>query len=214
MSRAEDKPMCRVARRWLRSGGLLGAVLMVTGLLLVAAPAPVQAHTDLVGSTPRAGDTVAFTTDRLVLVFGDELAESGQVAVRDADDVDVVSGRGTVTGDTFEVPLELRRAGRHVVTYRVAAGDGHVVVGEFSFVVAKARPAGRVDTESEASTTPGRSTPDLPTSAPAPAVAPEPESSAVTPAWWLVAMAAAAGAGVLLHRVLSRGSGKAIPPRG
>lgn len=211
MKQGEVEAVHRERRTRPRStGALLRVTAIVAALAALASPAPVHAHTDLVGSTPRPGDTVSMRTDQLVLVFGEALAGPGQVTARDADDHDVVTGRSSVTGDTLEVPLDLRRAGRHVVTYRVVAADGHVVVGEFDFVVFSPPPRAQSEVredggaaDSVASRDDGRSGTNLPPTA-AEVGLPEAatESSNLTPAWWLVAIGASACLAWLLLRLL------------
>ncbi|VXB16518.1 copper resistance CopC family protein [Nocardioides sp. AX2bis] len=115
---------------------LLAGVLLLAALLLGVA-APALAHSDLVGSTPRDGDAVLIGTDRLVLVFADDLLPgSEQVVVQDPAGADVVAGPASVTGETLEVRIDLTRSGRHLATYRVLSADGHAVVGELTFDVA------------------------------------------------------------------------------
>lgn len=161
------------------------ALLVVLALLLTV-PSPALAHSDLVGSTPRDGDTVSLRTDRLVLVFGDDLLPgSEQVVVRDAAGEDVVAGTPSVTGGTLEVPLDLSAPGPHLVTYRVLSGDGHAVVGELSFdVVGTGAPAVAVT----------------------PAVAEASGGPLGSPIWWLAGAVGAVGAVALLRRGLA-------PPR-
>jgi methionine-rich copper-binding protein CopC len=214
MNGIEEPGMSRTQPRRHRSVVTrLPAVLLLATLLAVAAPFAAHAHTDLVGSTPRAGDTVAMGTGRLVLVFGDDLAGSAQVAVRDADEVDVAGGGTSVRGDTVEVPLDLQRSGRHVVTYRVVSADGHVVVGEFAFEVARApgtprEPAPQRGGEGAAplASTRGDRAASAPLEGAAGVAVPEAtaESSPLTPARGLVAVGVAATACWLLLRRLPR----------
>ena len=128
--------MGRRGRSWARAWALLG----VLGVLLCGAPTPAYAHADLVASTPRAGDTVSAATDSLVLVFSEGvLATSAQVVVREPGGGDVVGGAVTADGTSLQVPLRLATAGRHEVSYRVTAADGHPLVGQYAFRVEPAR---------------------------------------------------------------------------
>lgn len=127
-------------------GSLARAVaLLVAGTVLALSwPAAGQAHTDLLGSTPRAGESVALTTDRVVLQFSADLvAEGSHVAVVDPTGTDVATDEAATLGDTVSVPVALVRPGRHAVTYRVLAADGHVLVGSLDFTV---RPAASAPT--------------------------------------------------------------------
>lgn len=161
--------------------------LLIILTLLLAVPSPALAHSDLVGSTPRDGDSVSLRTDRLVLVFADDLLPgSEQVVVRDPAGEDVVAGTPSVTGGTLEVPIHLPTPGLHLVTYRVLSGDGHAVVGELSFDV----------------TGPGG-----PAVAVTPAVTEATGGTPVPPIWWLVGAGAAIGGVVLLRRRLGPSRG-------
>lgn len=120
----------------------LTAVVTVVALMFPLGSTPSEAHTDLVASAPRAGETVGTATERVVLTFGLELTPgSAQVVVLDPRGVDAVTGAPSMSGASLEVPVRLGRPGRHEVTYRALASDGHVVVGELAFEVA-ARGAG------------------------------------------------------------------------
>lgn len=170
-----------VRSRGRRSWCAAPAWVVILALLLTV-PSPALAHSDLVGSTPRDGDTVALRTDRLVLVFGDEiLPGSEQVVVRDPAGHDAVAGRPSVTGGALDVPIDLLVPGRHQVTYRVLSDDGHAVVGELSFDVAG--PGG-------------------PAVAVTPAVTEATGGTLVPPIWWLAGAGAAVGGLVLLRRRL------------
>lgn len=101
-----------------------------TGTLAV----PAHAHTDLLASSPAAGDVVPASTDRLILSFAQEVVPtSGHVTVVGPGGTDVTAGDVDVQGTLVEVPLELSASGSHTVTYRVVAADGHVATGDFTF---------------------------------------------------------------------------------
>ncbi len=185
------------------AGRVAGELVYLVLVLLVLLPAPAQAHTDLVGSTPRDGDTVSVATDRLVLVFGEDLV-SGRVVVRDPEDLDVVAGSGPaaggVVGSTLEVPLDLRTTGRHVATYRVVAADGDTVVGEISFEVTDRTDAG-------AGPAPAGSPGPLAEAAAAGLPVSSDDDALVPPVRWLLGAVSVLGAVVVL-----RGVGRALRP--
>ena len=113
-------------------------------VLLGGWPTAAHAHTDLVASTPRGGDTLTATTDQVVLVFAEDVvAGSAQVAVRGPEGGDAVRGAPEVDGSTVRVPVHLISAGPHEVSYRVTSTDGHPVVGGYSFRVESREGAGR-----------------------------------------------------------------------
>ncbi|WP_051706154.1 copper resistance CopC family protein [Nocardioides aequoreus] len=204
-SRVDDLSATAVAR--------LSALALLLAVLLAVWPAPARAHSDLVGSTPRAGDTVALGTERLVLVFSDPLVPGqAQVLVRDAAGRDVSTGRPALDGPSVEVPLRLQRPGRHAVTYRVLSADGHTVVGELAFSVRA--PA---DAPASAGPAPGTTSGSAPsgqdvgagtTAVPVvPEVALPAQSVEDTwvpsPLWWLAALSGLAVAAALLRRLRS-----------
>lgn len=184
----------------------LAALLLLLGVVVAAWAPPAQAHSELVASTPQAGDTVGLDTDRLVLVFSDPLTPGqAQVLVRDGAGKDVAAGAPRLDGPTLEVPLRLHRAGPHTVAYRVLSTDGHTVVGELDFAVRGRPDAGRsadADPAAPASSTPdtagegvgadaGAATPSAAPVADA-ALASESTASVPAPLWWV------AGAAVLV----------------
>lgn len=132
------------AHRWRLDGARLLLTLLAT-VLFASWPMAAHAHTELVASTPSAGDSVALSTQRLVLVFGADLVPgAGQVVVRDPAGADVTAGGPTISGGTVEVPLELATPGRHDVSYRVTGSDGHPIVASFTFDATR-DGAGRTD---------------------------------------------------------------------
>ena len=115
-----------------------GRRLVVTACMLVALapPAPAEAHTDLVGSIPGAGDVVAAAPGDVTLAFSTDLvAEGTQVVVRDPGGRDLATTWSTF-GSQVRVRLgPVERSGTYAVTYRAVAGDGHPVTGDYRFRV-------------------------------------------------------------------------------
>lgn len=119
-----------VARTWLTL--LLGPVL---GLVLTAGPA--HAHTDLLGSSPAAGEAVSVETDALMLSFAGEVVPgTAAVSVIGPDGREATHGPTVVDGALVRVGVRLAATGEHAVSYRVVAADGHVVTGGLRFAVA------------------------------------------------------------------------------
>jgi len=119
------------ARR--RAAAVLAALVLGLGWSLTLTP-PAHAHTDLLASTPAAGDVVSTTTDRLILSFVQPVEpSSGSVTVVGPDGEDVTAGDVDVQRALVQVPLHLRGTGSHTVAYRVVAADGHVVSGGLTF---------------------------------------------------------------------------------
>jgi copper resistance protein C len=116
---------------------LQGVASVLLGLgIVVAAPAAVFAHTDLVASTP-AEDAVA---DRAVtsvrLSFESPLRPGLAEMVVIGEGGDRVVGPPTVEGRQVRIPVHpLDVAGRYEVSYRVVSVDGHPITGHFRFEV-------------------------------------------------------------------------------
>ncbi len=118
---------------WRRRFAVLLHVALLAFLLL-AVPAPAQAHTDLVSSSPAGNALVPLTTDRLVLAFSEDVVPVGsEVVVRDRTGVEVTLGAPGRAGNSLVVRLHLVEPGRHVVSYRVVGADGHPVTGSYTF---------------------------------------------------------------------------------
>ncbi len=127
---------------WRRRFAVLLPVAALAFLLL-AVPAPAQAHTDLVSSSPAENALVPLATDRLVLVFSEDVVPVGsQVVVRDRSGVEVTLGAPGRAGNSLVVRLHLVEPGRHVVSYRVVGADGHPVTGGYTFRAVAAGVAG------------------------------------------------------------------------
>lgn len=155
----------------------LAAAAIVAGIL--GLPVPAHAHTELVRSSPVARSVVPLTTDRLTLVFSDDLVPlASDVAVRDDSDTDVSVAKPATEGSSVVVGLELASPGRHSVAYRVVGSDGHVVSGTWSFTAAAGASREPSEVVAEREETPGVS---------------------VRPRW-VVAVACLAGALLVLHR--------------
>jgi len=117
-------------RRYL----IICTVLSFTGAHMT----PASAHTTLVSSSPANGSLISVWPSEIVLTFAEPLATiSGssvnQVTVTNAEANDV-GGKVTVNGEQITVATtENALPGPVLVNYRVAASDGHVVEGEFTF---------------------------------------------------------------------------------
>lgn len=99
---------------------------------------PAEAHTTLVSSVPANDSLVSFWPKEITLKFAEPLAKiSGaslnQVSVTNALAEDI-GGAVTVKGDLLSIATKENTAsGPVLVSFRVAASDGHVVEGEYAF---------------------------------------------------------------------------------
>lgn len=110
---------------------------LVVAAAVVIGVSPVAAHARLVLGTPASGATV--TSPRTItLTFSERFAAPfSSVEVEDGRGRAVsltktVSEDGKTLGGTFEAPLT---AGTYLVTWAIAAGDGHRMTGTYSFTV-------------------------------------------------------------------------------
>jgi len=123
-------------RRGPRALLIVGCVLV----LLTAAPSSAGAHAVLLTTTPGWGAVLGATPHEIKLVYDEPVVPLyARVAVVSAGGQDL-AGPPDVAGSVVSVPLQPGRAGSYTVRWRmVAAADGHVTEGAFSFGV-RAKP--------------------------------------------------------------------------
>ena len=114
-----------------RYAGALAAIFL--------AIAPVaSAHTTLISSDPVHDTTIQQWPDHLTLTFGEPLqvlagAQINKVSVTNANAASL-EGATTVNGAVLTVAVRPNNAeGPVLVNYRVAAADGHILDGEYTF---------------------------------------------------------------------------------
>jgi methionine-rich copper-binding protein CopC len=114
-----------------RYAGALAAIFL--------AIAPVaSAHTTLISSDPVHDTTIQQWPDHLTLTFGEPLqvlagAQINKVSVTNANAASL-EGATTVRGAVLTVNVSPNSAeGPVLVNYRVAAADGHILDGEYTF---------------------------------------------------------------------------------
>lgn len=115
---------------------LSGALFFFCTLLFSS---PVQAHTELVSATPAAGTSLSEFPADVTLIFNEKLLIVGNENPNKIEVFDesgsLLSGSSVVTGATITVPSGINGNGNFTVKYHVAAQDGHVVEGSYSFSV-------------------------------------------------------------------------------
>ena len=119
-------------RRW--AGALL---VVLTALFVTVSAAPVQAHAELVSSTPADGARVDRSPPRVQLRFTESVRLiDGGLSLLGPDGTPVDTPGATARGSTvsWPMPQNLPR-GRYLVSWRVISADGHPVSGAFSFGV-------------------------------------------------------------------------------
>lgn len=104
---------------------------------IVVAPAnPAFAHSELLESTPAAGETLPEPPEQVELVFGENVQEQGGAIVVQAADGSRVDQANTFATDANVATVQLAKtapSGKYTVNYRVVSADGHIVNGTFSY---------------------------------------------------------------------------------
>ena len=112
-------------------------VSTLAALFLAIAPVA-SAHTTLISSDPVHDTTIQQWPDHLTLTFGEPLqvlagAQINKVSVTNAN-AESLEGDTTVNGAVLTVAVRPNNAeGPVLVNYRVAAADGHILDGEYTF---------------------------------------------------------------------------------
>lgn len=116
-------------------GAAVATALTAVALGLSAAPA--GAHSALIDSTPREGQTLTAAPTTIELTYNGDVQDVGAfVALRDADDEVVAELKPRISGAvvTAQVPTTLA-AGRYSIVWRVVSSDGHPIQGAIPFSV-------------------------------------------------------------------------------
>jgi methionine-rich copper-binding protein CopC len=116
----------------------------ITSLLIVAIIAvgstAASAHTVLIASNPAKGSTIKVLPTKVTLKFADPLLTLGKrainrVVVTDPHSKVVTTGKDMVKGAILTGLMMIANpiVGIYKVNYRVAAQDGHIVTGSYTF---------------------------------------------------------------------------------
>jgi len=119
------------------------AALSLLALAVATLPVPADSHAVLVRSTPAARAVLSHPPDRVRLWFNERLEPafssvtvwSGSGARMDRQDVRV----GPDDPNQLSVTLPALDPGTYTVRFRVLSVDGHIVEGNFSFMI-KTKP--------------------------------------------------------------------------
>jgi copper resistance protein C len=104
--------------------------------LTTAISMPAFAHSELQSATPGDGETITEATDHVTLTFGGKIEDGSDIDVTDAagETIDpkalkIDNNKMTVT---FDEPLD---NSTYKVNWDIISGDGHTLMGEYSFTV-------------------------------------------------------------------------------
>lgn len=173
----------------------LGCALTMSALL--AGSAAAGAHTELLGSNPADGATVATSPAQVTLTFTQDVQPGFTSVTVVAPDGTQAQGGGPVeNGSTVSVPVRpLSTLGVYTIGYRVLSADGHPVEGSIRFSYrGSPTPSARAPVPTSAD----------PTTTSAPALS-DPHESSNTPLWpWAVGIVVLLAAGVITALRLGR----------
>jgi len=176
---------CPVVVGRLMSNGRLVVVAVILGTVIFGGGRPAAAHTELESSTPADGEAVAAPVTDITLVFtqGVSTVETGYEVLDPAGQVRTPTANAQPSPATVVLQFDPPLAGGAVgVRWAVAAEDGHIIEGTFSFSVTAPAPTTTVarapTTTVAATTTTALSAPT--TTAPPTTVAATPTSAVVT----------------------------------
>lgn len=117
---------------------LLGVIV----LCLITGTPTANAHTILISSTPAIGATIKELPSKISLRFADKLLTLGKrvinrVTVIDSTNSIISSKREVTQGFSLSNVLNTKspHRGIYTVMYRVAAEDGHLVTGSYTFTL-------------------------------------------------------------------------------
>jgi len=168
------------------------AVVLAVGTALLLGAAPAWAHSQLDGSSPADGSSVATPPPSVSLTFNEDVQPGFTViTLIGPDGKDYHRGDVTETDQTVTVgALPLGPAGVYQIGYRVVSADGHPVSGKTTFTLTTAGPGA-----------PEAKVPAAPDAVPS-AAPPEAEGAPVWP--WIVGAVVLVAGGVVLALRLGR----------
>lgn len=120
----------RIVRTALAAGAAAG--------LVIAAAAPAWAHSQLVASTPAAGEVLTALPDEFSVTLSENLlvdAGTSAFALRVVDDEGHYFGDGCleIDGDTVRTAAVIGGPGAYALEWQVVSADGHPVGGSVPF---------------------------------------------------------------------------------
>src|SRR5262245_53976949 len=121
-------------RHVLRRSVMTAVVIGTT--LLVALPAVVVAHAELVSSRPADGDIVEGTPSTIRADFSEALAEGSEMALLDGSGTSIATGGIDPANNTrMRIDPPELEPGDYEVQWKSFADDGHLETGTFTFTV-------------------------------------------------------------------------------
>jgi len=114
------------------------AVGAAAAALVLGAASPASAHSQLVGSTPAEGESLAELPAEFSITMNERLLDDAGLSafalrVRDADGLYYGDGCLQVIDDTMSTAAAIGDPGDYVLEWQVVSADGHPVGGEIPF---------------------------------------------------------------------------------
>jgi methionine-rich copper-binding protein CopC len=116
---------------------MLKNALLAFALCGVVAAAPCMAHAKLQSSSPADKAQLSAAPNNLTLTFSEAAQLAVLKLVRDGKEIPVALDKGAKAGTTFTLTLPALTPGNYTVQWSaLAADDGHVTKGSFTFSIA------------------------------------------------------------------------------
>lgn len=153
----------QVHRRALPLGLVLIAALLVSAVLVLSLQVPAAAHTGLDSSHPSEGETVTEPVSQVSLTFNRPVEPAGDgFMVFDEQGLHYQpDSLSSADGQTWHLHFDAALgSGSYEVWWRVAAEDGHIVEGMFTFAVDAPDAASAADPSSDSAPAPSAESSD------------------------------------------------------
>lgn len=132
--------MSQLSRPAARPASLLALCSALLLAVMLALPAPAQAHDTLLSTDPEDGATLETSPEDITFTFSADILEvSPLVRITDEDGTELAEIVPTIDGPTATATLpEPLPAGTHSIQWRVVSSDGHPIEGTLTLTVEQA----------------------------------------------------------------------------
>ena len=129
--------MSQLSRPAARPASLLALCSALLLAVMLALPAPAQAHDTLLSTDPEDGATLETSPEDITFTFSADILEvSPLVRITDEDGTELAEIVHTIDGPTATATLpEPLPAGTHSIQWRVVSSDGHPIEGTLTLTV-------------------------------------------------------------------------------
>ena len=129
--------MSQLSRPAARPASLLALCSALLLAVMLALPAPAQAHDTLLSTDPEDGATLETSPEDITFTFSADILEvSPLVRITDEDGTELAEIVPTIDGPTATATLpEPLPAGTHSIQWRVVSSNGHPIEGTLTLTV-------------------------------------------------------------------------------